>query len=596
MEVLEYTHQCLLRCGFQYVLARTLPEGSPLRLLSKAIGFYVKDYNTPEGVFKIGLRLTEDPFTSLPTACVLRMPEQFCGLLMPHINMGWYLCYVQEKEADWDVTDLQGIFTNIDHQISVTIDKSLRSITDGGVADTEMEGEFSAYWLPEKKAYLLSQAPQEKKLSCYVAIPGKETSLGRSEKYEEWIVCDESTSTERDAWLTQRALKLRDMKSIVAGYIRIKPARLAGIMWPPESFKDLLGWLAVVDNVARQHVIEHLIKNPVKRHFLLLDVVKQDMVGIYFELNTQAVALNSYTSPKKRKANIKARSGFGNLATALGSKTAVNAFCRTDVIKADSHSVLRRNRRGPLAGDLSSRSIALVGCGTIGGYLAGLLARAGAGCGSKKFDLFDGDTFSPYNYGRHALTTADFGNNKAVSLAHSLNSSSHLARSINAIPFEFPLKEETLQRYDIVIDATGRPPVSKRLAVVVRQMQASSRPVLIHGFNDGNGRAAKVIIDDGTCCYGCLLANVTLYKDGVDLRFQGIDHDSERHISCGSTFTPYDAAVSLMTAAMMQEAALSLLEPIKKWTYNEHVLDGGRSRRPQYLPRIAKCETCHGRI
>lgn len=595
MDMVAEIHQCLLRCGYKYVRAGTLSESSPLRILSKAKGFYVKDYNTPAGVFEIGLRLTGDPFTSLPDACVLRMPEQFNGLLMPHINMGWYLCYVQEKEADWDITDLQGIFNSVDHQITVTLEKSLCSFTDGAVANTEMEGEFSAYWLPQKKAYLLSQIPQENKLNCYVAIPEKGLSQGRDGKYEEWLVCDEGTLNERDAWLTQRALKVRDTKSILTGYIRIKPTRLAGITWPPESFKGVLSWLAVVDNVARQHVIEHLIKNPVKRHFLLLDVDKQDTVGIYFELNTQAVALNSYASPKKRNKNIKGRSSFGHLATALGAKRAVNEFCRASVIKADSKSVLRRNRRESLAGDLSSRNIALIGCGTIGGYLAGLLVRAGAGCGNKKLDLFDCDTFSPHNYGRHALTTADFGSNKAVSLAQSLNSSSHLAHNINAMPFEFNPNEDNLKNYDIVIDATGRPPLSKRLAVVARQM-TSRRPILIHGFNDGNGRAAKVIIDDGTCCYGCLLANVTFYKEGTDLRFQKIDHDSERHISCGSTFTPYDAAVSIMTAAMMQEAALSLLESVKKWTYNEHILDGGRSRKPQHLPRMAECEICHGKI
>lgn len=596
MDVLSSIHQCLLRCGYQYVRAGTLPEGSPLRLLSKAKGFYIKDYNTPEGVFKIGLRLTEDPFTSLPDACVLRMPERFSGLLMPHINMGWYLCYVQEKEADWDVTDLQGIFNSVDHQITVTLRKSLSSFTDGAVADTEMEGEFASYWLPQKNAYLLSDTSQENRLNCYIAVPEKGAREGYSEEHEEWLVCDQNTLIERDAWLTQRTLKLRDEKSIVVGYIRIRPTRLAGIVWPPQSFKDILSWLAVADNVARQHVIEHLIKNPVKRHFLLLDIDKQDTVGIYFELNTQAVALNSYTSSKKRKKHIKARSSFAHLAMALAAKRTVNAFFRTGVIKADSKSVLRRNRREAVAGDLSSRSIALIGCGTIGGYLAGLLVRAGAGCGNKKLDLFDGDIFSPHNYGRHALTTADFGSNKAVSLAHSLNSSSHLARNINAMPFEFPLNKDALKDFDIVIDATGRPPVSKRLAVIARQMKSSSRPVLIHGFNDGNGRAAKVIIDDGTCCYGCLLSNVTFYKEGIDLRFLNIDHNSERHISCGSTFTPYDAAVSLITAAMMQEAALSLLEPVKKWTYNEHLLDGGRSRRAQYLPRNTECEICRGTI
>ncbi|MFW8211356.1 hypothetical protein ACOIDF_30700, partial [Klebsiella pneumoniae] len=89
------------------------------------------------------------------------------------------------------------------------------------------------------------------------------------------------------------------------------------------------------------------------------------------------------------------------------------------------------------------------------------------------------------NFGRHVLATTDIGRNKAEALVFTLNSSTHLAKNIKAFTSRFAINAEQLKRYDIVIDATGRPPVSARLASVVRTLKLTERPVLIHGFNDG---------------------------------------------------------------------------------------------------------------
>ena len=71
---------------------------------------------------------------------------------------------------------------------------------------------------------------------------------------------------------------------------------------------------------------------------------------------------------------------------------------------------------------------------------------------------------------------------------------------------------------------------------------------------------------------------------------------AERHISCGSTFTPYDAAVSIITAGIMQEAALSVLEKNAHWTYSEHMLEGGRTQKQKLLAAHPRCGICHGNL
>ncbi|EOH9059847.1 E2/UBC family protein [Klebsiella pneumoniae] len=585
-------HQVLLGCGFRYTNARDISPDSALRLLYSAAGFYVKSYVTSAGTFDVAIVLKDELLTTLPAAIILQSPEQLKGRLLPHINMGWYLCYVEEKEATWDPNDLEGLLRSVDIQIGLTLNNSVNAVETGLAVDAEMEGEFSSYWLARHTAYLVADVTQQKEFNCFVA--GKKNA--HKTEYQEWVVCDDTTLEERDAWLSQRKLELHDSRGIITRRIRIKPSQLSGVTWPPKTFRAVLDWLAEVDNVAWLHLLEHFIQHPVKRHMILMDVLHQDMVGFRVDLDLGALALSSYQSSSVRRQRKAGRVNYAHLASAVSSKQAVQKFQRVNVVQADRLSVLSRNRRGKESGDLSTKHIALIGCGTIGGYLAGLLLRAGAGCGDKTFHLFDHDEFQPINFGRHVLATTDIGRNKAEALVFTLNSSTHLAKNIKAFTSRFAINAEQLKRYDIVIDATGRPPVSARLASVVRTLKLTERPVLIHGFNDGNGRASKVIIDDGSCCYGCLFANEAFYKGGMDLRFNHISMSAERHISCGSTFTPYDAAVSIITAGIMQEAALSVLEKNARWTYSEHILEGGRTQKQKLLAAHPRCGICHGNL
>ncbi|ASK19255.1 E2/UBC family protein [Halomonas sp. N3-2A] len=586
-------HQILLGCGYQYTKAQHISESTPLRALNSSKGFYVKNYGTVEGNFRIALSLPADPHITLPTAYILKKPDQFKGLLLPHINLGWYLCYVREMEADWDANNLHGLYLQVDGQIQRTLDASVASVMHGSLNDQEMEGEFASYWLSDKELYLISDAVEKLEMQCHVAINAIGNEKSEKGSGEEWVVFEKEEEKEFYEWMKQRCLTRSSSKSILTCYLKVNPSRLAGVEWPPQNFRELLQWLSEVDLSALSRLLKHFVDNPVKRHVILFDVKHQDLVGLYVELDLAATGLNTYPKKKNRKKHTRRVVNTKKLIGCLSANRSVQKFTRMGVTKADKKTILGRNRRRVASEELSTKSIALIGCGTIGGYLGGLLLRSGAGCGQSRFDLYDNDSFGPQNFGRHPLSTEDFGHNKAISLAATLKSSTHLNCDVEGKPYQFSIHPELLNQYDIVIDATGRPPVAKRLAHVVRTMAPDERPKLIHGFNDGNGRASKVLIDDGMCCYGCLLTAPAFYKNGLDLRFDNIDVSQERLVSCGSTFTPYDAAVSVITAAMVQEAVLSLLEPSLSWTYSEHMLDGSRTRRPRLLPRNSNCPICH---
>jgi len=584
-KLLVELHNHLLCLGFKRTQVRHIPADSPILMLNKSSGFYVKVYKTDGGDFKIALWFSGDPHLQLPFAYVISRPEQYSGKLIPHINHGYFLCYLQTLEADWNPNDLEGTLRVVDFQIQQTLDNAVQQINAVTLADVELEGEFAAYWSASEALYLLTEKSSE--LTCQLTKP---TDSDASSTYREWLVSGKSQESEVNRWMVQRQLSSAS-HPIVTTRVKVRPNKLSGTDWPPRTFKSLLDWLLSVDNSAWSQVISHFVNTQVKRRVILLDVHNHATIAAYIQLNTNHVSLERFKrKPGKKNKPLK----YKDVSALLGAKQSVEFFVRLSVTSADRGTVLSRNRKRPEIGDLAKLHIALIGCGTIGGNLAPLLVRAGAGCGSGRLDLFDADSYMPHNFNRHTLSAEYFGHNKAVSLKEVLQRSIHLDAKIQAKNDYFSITPEALSTYDIVIDATGRPPVSKRLAYVVRQLDPVQRPTVIHGYNDGNGRVAKVFVDDGNACYECLHADPAFYKNGIDLRFSGIDLLSEKRLSCGSTFVPYDASVSVISAALMQDAVIQTLEEKRLWTYNEVRVDGERSRRPLTLKVSANCRICHG--
>lgn len=582
-------HSVMIACGYRYTLARKLPVETLLHSRDRRTGYYTKDYETEAGIFRIALYISSDPFTVLPTAFVYGKPEQFRGCLLPHLLLSGVLCYIEEMEADWNSNDLEGTYRAVDIQIQKTLANAVLAATKGVNERGELAGEFAVYWRPSQNLYILSNAGRGARLKTRVSHTAKPDGKVRLE----YLTYEESSSEDSDKvierWLFQRYLRPDSLKNYVINthYVSVNPRRLAGVKWPPESFKDLLEWLEKTDHNARDRVVENIKSEGTKRYVFLFDVAGEDTFGIYVEFDAQ------FFNFKVRKNSSK--HSTAKLAPMLGGKNACTVFKRLGVVHADLSTLLSRNTRRDGTENLTEKRIALIGCGTIGGYLAELLLRNGAGCGTGTLHLYDDDIYKPSNFGRHTLSSLDFSLYKSTSLMTRLKGSIYLETDIKGFETQFRINTESMLDYDIIIDATGRPPVSRRLASIVRKIPLENRPVIIHAFNDGNGRVAKVLIDDGRSCYGCMTSDPSRYRNGADSRFQDLDVSGEKIKSCGKTYTPYDAAVSNISASLAQIAVLSTLGKNLKWTYNEHLLDGGRSLRPQIMKRQPTCPICNAR-
>ncbi|MDO3382398.1 E2/UBC family protein [Gilvimarinus algae] len=579
-------HKILLTCGFRYVFSRDFPKNA--FFYKKGLweeGHYSKKYKTDGGDFSVALLFKGDPHIELPHAILTEIPDQYTGRLVPHINYGLGLCYVEEMEADWNPNNLAGLYRQVDKQIQKTLNCAVKAVNNGLADEIELEGEFSAYWEPTGKLYLLCNVNESIHVSMHL-LHMKKSEL----RVDQFLTYDKNDRATPAKWLACQGYTVDevDMMHADTHFIKCSPSKLAGVEWPPGNLKYLVRWLSEVDQKARNQLVTMLVETSSEKNVVILDVSNQGLLAFSVEISRGII--KKWKARKGKSKAFKIIEASSRLTSPLTSRN----FQRLKVIDASRDALLSRNIKKDNRITLSEKRIALIGCGTIGGYLAGLLLRNSAGCGENSLHLYDKDTLSPHNFSRHSLPSNYFNSNKATALAANLVNSTYIANqeSIKGFPENFPINNKKLEEYDIIIDATGRGPVSKRLAHIARTLDLSKRPILIHAFNDGNGRASKVFVDDGRCCYGCLVSDPKTYSNENDIRFGAIDISAERVAVCGGTYTPYSAAVSHITAALALQSILNLLDNEIDWNYSECMLNGDQSKQPLILTANPRCRIC----
>ena len=196
------------------------------------------------------------------------------------------------------------------------------------------------------------------------------------------------------------------------------------------------------------------------------------------------------------------REGFRRIAETNAGRVEVE---RCSGARIDLPSIFGRNmhKQSPLTG----RRIALIGCGTIGGYLAKFLVQSGAGHEGGALLLVDNQSFEPGNVGRHYLGTARIGEWKAEAVKQELQLQFAEAH-IRAVRADAEGMIVSLASYDLVVDATGEEALSLALnhGFVARRREEERAPDVIHVWLFGNGAAGQALLVDGPqfACFKCL--------------------------------------------------------------------------------------------
>lgn len=273
--------------------------------------------------------------------------------------------------------------------------------------------------------------------------------------------------------------------------------------------------------------------------------------------------------------------------------------------------------RGGAETGLLDKRVLLIGCGSVGGFLAESLCQ----CGIGTLDILDKDRISIENVHRHVLgfNDATTGGFKADLLKKRLDERFPYVE-IDSLSFEDRTAEallkdvERMSDYDLIVSATGNPTVD--LAINDAICNGSDYPAFVACFNEpyGIGGHAIGVLKEG----GCLRC---LYSDPISgelSSFQGSFVEAGQSFSkslsgCAGTYVEYSVLDSQQTATMASRLIIDILNgkcmqsKIVSWIgspeklrnagfitseYYSDFEQNGATMINRYFSRMERCRSC----
>lgn len=547
---------------------------------------FIKEVPSQHGEVTVRIEQISEDLIPYPKAYVEQLPKALEGLFLPHLDADKSICYLDEESTTLWIVDFESTLATIARAIEARIEEW--GSTD--IAARDFRQELSSYWRGNFSAFKVNES-----INCGIFAFYEKANL-QNEVAKEVVVAGDLAAAE--AWIVKRSnAKITATGLHISIKFRSAPYVLHGQKWPPEKFKDFLSWLASVDPSSHSSLMHNLVKHVAGKGMVSVSLRQEaEEIGFFIEITQETYATICRLKGKINHKGKKRRTRTHNqntspkvAAASLGRFTF--KFLRSNIINASPEFIFTRNAKGNETHTLAGKRIALIGCGTIGGYVAHCLSQIGAGTGAAgEFHLFDDDTFSPGNLGRHLLGVEYLQEMKSTALQHFLERQG-LINSVFA--HEKFGRKDLEQKWDYIIDATGSTEFSLNLARWSRTCNFKhGRPKLIHGWIDAYGLAARALYDDGSAaCFGCL---TIVSSGGRSPRFRLFKTDDEPNHSeqfrrgCGKTYMPFSAQPGLTVAGMIQALCSNPKETFLQSRFSDEVI----AVKNQILSRLEQCAIC----
>lgn len=484
----------------------------------------------------------------IPRIRLLQLPTTLNGIV-PHVGSDGGLCYIAKGTVVIDIFDPVRQSLACLQRAEEVLAMALQ-----GKMVADLEEEFYAYWHGDL---------------CLVDMrgthPGQQEPLlvKLGETLTPIITDDEGRTAAKLValgWKIERGgMSVYRVNSVARPRPRIGS-------WPPKTVTELLSWQGLLDPQCRRKIEQRLLES-------FHSTAKGTVILIESPLLTY---------------------GFGVIFKRGKSNTVRNHASRTTlykckvspltVVRIDDRYMAQRNIPGRQT--LAGKKITLVGCGTIGGHLAAMLVKAGAGICGGELTLVDFDSLYPQNIGRHYLGFSYLFEKKATALAKELT---HIAPGIQVRALPVNVRNAQLGEVDLLIDATGEEALGHWLC----QRYLTSVPML-STWVEGPGTAVRALLhtEEAHACFRCL------YEANRSGRFTSVVGSLPKILAgqgCEGLYVPFSASVSLQAAALASEMALD-------WA-NGTTSPGLRTRLVDYNyqlatpdcnpPRLDTCPVCH---
>lgn len=308
---------------------------------------------------------------------------------------------------------------------------------------------------------------------------------------------------------------------------------------PPEPNESIISWWEnVISNLPVDLQNDLLEKGRLTRtkNFYIICHAKNEEGQVWFALQCSNI--------KKENIPIHAR-----------------YFCNWNMNAVTLDVVSKENllSRIGVENQLSDKKVCLIGCGSVGGYIADMLSSSGVG----EITLVDPDKFQLENLHRHYLGAHTIGNFKTDALKLTLEYkypfikiNTSKSRLLDYCNFE------KLTRFDLVICATGNVTHQRRINEFIVQNKIPTPLIFcwVEAYGVG-GHAVAVLPNSQGCLNNVFIDNESdepsLYPN---INFIRKDQKIKKnHAGCGTEFIAYSNIDAIQTATISSQLALKIL-------------------------------------
>lgn len=314
--------------------------------------------------------------------------------------------------------------------------------------------------------------------------------------------------------------------------------------WPPKTVQAFLKWQNNLDSRCGKKIEQRLMEMFRAKTTRVLVLIDSPQVQYGIEVNL-----------KRDPA------GAGNKRSLREILYRLPVH-RVSVCRVDDPYLALRNLPGSKT--LAGLKVGLVGCGTIGGFLAEMLAKAGAGTVGGKLTLVDLGSLEPGNLGRHRLGFNALIKKKAEAMCDELK---RVAPGIDAVAVVGDVKDANLGPLDLLIDSTGEQGLTDWLT-----WQYADQVPFLSTWVEGAGAAVRALMKakPELACARCVsqpplkdLYRVFDVPPEVIMKGHG----------CEGLYVPFPAAASVQAAALAMEMVQAWLDDAESPSFRTRVLD-----------------------
>ncbi|MGE8303287.1 MAG: ThiF family adenylyltransferase [Pseudomonas kermanshahensis] len=446
-------------------------------------------------------------FQTFPLVQLTPVPERLLPVA-PHIGPAGSLCYIAEATAVVDIFDPIGQTLAALEQAARVLDQIM-----AGERVDDLTEEFYAFW---------------QGVQFFMDVDSRETGDGiLLQRGNTFAVSDNPERTL--AKLAHLEGKLRELPWPIDRVTTKAVPRPKADAWPPETVGDFLAWQSGLDNACRRKIEARIARAYRRKHTFAVVVI--DSPSMPYAFATVDLLRTPRESSKDQRLPIYDV-----------------RILRLSLIRIDDAFVTQRNIPGQTT--LAGLRIAMVGVGTIGGYLGEMLAKAGAGTAGGELMLVDNQSLEPGNLGRHRLGADKSFLAKATSLADEVK---RVMPGLNVRPIVHDAREVNLEGFDLLIDATGEQALGQWLAA-----RHSRTTPLLHVWIEGAGVAVRSYVAKHASegCYRCLCdyerqGDFAAVEGGIEPLFAGQ--------GCEGPYVPFSASVSIQAAALGLDSVMALV-------------------------------------